>query len=407
MRTLNNYKRTPFHIRLREFNGNTMMVEVTDSPYGRMRDPEITYFNPELLPYLSKLGTPSHSGRMTREEMVVMGQIIGDMLFPTRVRRLFFRTIEQYYAPPALTPQSLRTGEGKGIRVLLEIDDSQLVIIPWEYCYIREFKHFSQTEPARRRGFLGLDDYISILRYEPYANEIQDDESSGYETAILPDENINVLFCAANPYDFSALNLVNEFDRITFDTPIQDVPKASIHTKKEFNITSDNLDKALQEKSWHIFHFSGHAGYLSRSAVSKEGQIYSISAENHRIDEKPSEDDRDWERRVERVLRQVMGGAAGHQIPGTSGPVRGVKHIIDPSRGVKHIIDPSRGVKHIIDPSRGVKHIIDPSRGVKHIIDPSRGLTSDVYDSLDRKEGLLLLEQRYNTHNWQITPLTA
>ena len=291
----NNYKRTPFHIRLREFDGSSMYVEVTDSPYGRMRNPEIAHFNPELLPYLSKLGTPSHSGRMSREEMVVMGQIIGDMLFPTRVRRLFFRTIEEYYDPVSRT-QSDQAGEG--IRILLEIDDNQLVVIPWEYCYIREFKHFSKTEPARRRGFLGLDDYISIIRYEPYANEIQSNDTAGYQTDILPEDQINILFCASNPYDFSALKLVNEFEGIDLESAKADSekPGLSINPEKLFNITTDKLTDTLERGPWHIFHFSGHAGYLPRSAVSREGQIYAISAENHRIDEKPSEEDRDWER---------------------------------------------------------------------------------------------------------------
>ena len=125
------YDRAQFTIRIRDLEQDRMFVEVINSPFGRMRRPEPVVFNRQVIPFIKKLANPLKEGEMTQEELIEMGQMLGDMLFPMQVRRMFMKSWEAVYKPE----------EKKGMRIILELDDDKLSLLPWEYVYIMEYKH--------------------------------------------------------------------------------------------------------------------------------------------------------------------------------------------------------------------------------------------------------------------------
>ena len=468
------FYRIPFGIRLYRFTGVDMLVEVVDSPFGRMRRPEVVRFNPELIFYLNKLGNPAISGAMSEDEMITMGQMIGDMLFPTKVRRLFFQTLDLVYKPEL----------DQGIRILLELDDEQLAVIPWEYAYLREFKlkgkinmdshdtwkrdHTDKENEIRsslksmevsgeemssemeeelnslfsekkwlqtwmnRFGFLGLDDHLSIVRFDSYVDEVFGGDAI-LDDAIDDENKINevdIMFSSSDPFDLGELNVSGEVEGIA--TALEELAsdKDSIDDKvisdggrtvtkerskitflDEHNLTRKSLEKSLQSGK-RIFHFSGHAGYLSRSDISNGGQAYSVVAKELLFHEKTSVADRKWERRMARALGRVLGGSAGRTLIGGPGNIRDIKDASDPLRDIKDASDPLRDIKDASDPLRDIKDASDPLRDIKDASDPLRGLgslsqrtsytlNSGVYDLIDRKEGLIVLEKEETTHFWQ------
>ena len=488
------FLRIPFGIRLYRFTGVDLLVEVVDSPFGRMRRPEVVRFNPELILYLNKLGNPTSSGAMSEDEMVTMGQMIGDMLFPTKVRRLFLQTLDRVYDP----------GKDCGIRILLELDDEQLAVIPWEYAYLREFKHkgcfkgkrlekwqeiqapltekmqaalsmlsieIEDQDPNQaaeitkkfnisnrelfndmklnqtwmnRFGFLGLDDFLSIVRYDSYVDEVFGGNAVVEKDPLGDGSKINevdIMFSSSDPFDLGELNVKGEIEGIEAaileDRGGENILVKNVHDKKEYtvktiygstikflneqNLTRKSLEKSLQSGK-RIFHFSGHAGYLSRSDISEGEQAFSVVAQESLFHEKTSVADRKWERRMARALGRVLGGSAGGSLIGGPGnirdiksasdPLRDIKSASDPLRDIKSASDPLRDIKSASDPLRDIKSASDPLRDIKSASDPLRGLgsmsqrtsytlNSGVYDLIDRKEGLIVLEKEETTHLWQ------
>jgi|GEM_PF-6378730 len=499
------FYRIPFGIRLYRFTGVDMLVEVVDSPFGRMRRPELVRFNPELLLYLSKLGNPALSGAMSSDEMITMGQMIGDMLFPTKVRRLFFQTLDLVYDPM----------NDQGIRILLELDDEQLSVIPWEYAYLREFIHrgcingdpietwredlidvenklvanlnmidvsgegmdpeteeetISLAEEKKwnqawvsRFGFLGLDDHLSIVRFDSYVDEVFGGDAVLDDA--LDDKNkkneVDIMFASSDPFDLGELNVTGEVEGIATalkedragesvsENKLLDGDEYTVTTEydstitylNKHNLTRTSLEKSLQSGK-RIFHFSGHAGYLARSDISDGGQAYSVVAQEMLFHEKTSVADRKWERRMARALGRVLGGSTGgtliggpgnlrdiknasdplrdiknasdplRDIKNASDPLRDIKNASDPLRDIKNASDPLRDIKNASDPLRDIKNASDPLRDIKNASDPLRGLgslsqrtsytlNSSVYDLIDRKEGLIVLEKEETTHLWQ------
>ena len=425
--------RIPFTLRIRDFNGYSMHVEVVDSPFGRMRQPEIVPFNPELILYLSKLGSPSLAGKLDDEELIIMGQIIGDMLFPTQVRRLFLQTIKHKYHP----------NNGEGIRVLLEIDDEQLTVIPWEYCYLQEFKFLREREMMESgviekiaeldgiedmHGFLGLDDYLSIIRYEPYVEKLLN-ITPEHLTTVEPQEEMKILFCAADPFDLGELNIAGEVESIVTkikktnkrteqrklsirpDEPVSELFDAE-RMEKEFDVTKEMLQKRLDEDlNSQVFHFSGHAGYISRFDVSQEGQVYDVIASQSHITEEPSDEDVEWERRITRALSRAFNSPGNGPAAGFKEGGRDIKNASNPLRDIKNASNPLRDIKNASNPLRDIKNASNPLRDIKNASNPLRGgladggnapfINSSVFDPLDRKEGVLVLEKGHTTHWWQ------
>ena len=133
---------TNFAVRLRDFNRGTIRVEVVDSPVGRMRTPVPVRFNPDVIRYVKKLANAHIEGEMRPEELIEMGQILGDMAMPLEVRRMFIQTWSILQAEKKKQANNKRLG----IRLLLELDDDFLSSLPWEYMYFHEYEHMRGLE---------------------------------------------------------------------------------------------------------------------------------------------------------------------------------------------------------------------------------------------------------------------
>ena len=123
-----------FTIRIRDYHEGTFMVEVVNSPVGRMRTPDVIEFNRDVVPYIKKLANPHVHGEMKDAELIEMGQMLGDMLFPITVRRMFFQSWSKYYSghptSAGMPENNGRDPSRTGIRILLELDDDNLAIVP-------------------------------------------------------------------------------------------------------------------------------------------------------------------------------------------------------------------------------------------------------------------------------------
>ncbi len=125
-----------FAIRLRDLNRGYFKVEVVHSPAGRMRTPDLVRFDREIIPYLKKRESPYVEGEMIDEEMIdeemiEMGEMLGDMLLPATVRRMFVKSWKTVHSRK----------KRRGLRLLLEVDDARLAVVPWEYVYSVEYLH--------------------------------------------------------------------------------------------------------------------------------------------------------------------------------------------------------------------------------------------------------------------------
>ncbi len=237
---------TNFTVRLRDRRGSRFCVEVVDSPVGRMRSPDIAELNPETLDYLDRMehprGTadnPDELGTrlMDTDELTEFGEMLGDMLFPPRVRRMLQKSlVETLHPGPARPPKpSTKNGDASGteeevgLRIVLAIDDPFLSTLPWEYAYLWEFQHMRELgdqqktalreqeiqdsdrdEKVKREqlrelqdevalnGFLVRHRRISIVRHESFVDQANSVSADiGQEVATL-----KLFLAAAAPTDF-------------------------------------------------------------------------------------------------------------------------------------------------------------------------------------------------------------
>ena len=108
---------TNFIIRLRDWYGDQFEVEVVDSPVGRMRFPEVVRFNNDIFPYLELLENPGKQDRLTKEDLIELGEALGDMLFPPGVRRMLRKSLAYIRE---------KDTDNQGLRLLLDVDDPGL-----------------------------------------------------------------------------------------------------------------------------------------------------------------------------------------------------------------------------------------------------------------------------------------
>ncbi len=187
---------TNFTVRLRDWNYGQFMVEVTHSPVGRMRAPDLARFRSDVLPFLDKLENPGTEDRLTKEDLIEFGEVLGDMLFPPRVRRMLQKSL-------AYVRQ-----QKQGLRLLLVVDDPLLSVLPWEYVYLWEYAYVRGRENDPMDGFLARDPLISIVRHESFVEMPEKKEAE-------PITKLRVFAGMAQPTDFGQeLELDKEFRKI-------------------------------------------------------------------------------------------------------------------------------------------------------------------------------------------------
>jgi CHAT domain-containing protein len=123
------------------------------------------------------------------------------------------------------------------------MDDPRLTQLPWELLY-------DDAEP----GFVGLSNRTPIVRYMELARGSAVPFSSG---------PLRLLCMVSSPSDLAPLDVAREREKVTHAL-------AETNQKVEVrwleNATARQLQNALLETDWHVFHYVGHGGFDAESA---------------------------------------------------------------------------------------------------------------------------------------------
>ena len=117
-------------------------VQVFTSPVGEGSSIQRSISN-ELQQYLVQ----QEERELDMDGIIQLGELLGDLLLPTPVRELFYRSLDK------LKPE-------QGLRLRLRLAPA-LADIPWEYLHIQR-----DSEGKDATGFLVLDPRISVVRHE-------------------------------------------------------------------------------------------------------------------------------------------------------------------------------------------------------------------------------------------------
>ena len=180
-----------FTIRLSGSDGERFAARVVDSPAGGMAEPEMVLYRAAVEPLLERLEAPGSHGHLTDRELVEMGELLGEMLLPPRVRELLRRSLVGLW--------SLAPAERRGLRLLLKLEDPWLESLPWEYLYMWEYRHLRKRGGKKAKlldGFLSRDPRVSIVRRVSAAAGTP----AGSPGALEADK-LNVVFALADPGD--------------------------------------------------------------------------------------------------------------------------------------------------------------------------------------------------------------
>ena len=137
------------------------------------------------------------------------------------------------------------TGPSQGLRIVLRVNAAELPQLPWELlCDPRngEFLALSRATPIVR--------YVELARGEP-------------ESEIQPP--VRILALAASPEDLPALDVGHERTRLEQAlAPWRETGQADLNWLA--GQTRHDLQAALQQGPWHVFHFVGHTGSMQTPA---------------------------------------------------------------------------------------------------------------------------------------------
>ncbi len=135
------------------------------------------------------------------------------------------------------------------LRIRLRVEAPELSILPWEFLY------------DAREG-----DYVSLLRETPVTRYLEMGLPADPLTIQPP---IRILGMVASPQGLPPLDAPLECQRMV-EAIDHLVDSHAVELKWVEGQTWRDLDRALQEGNWHIFHFVGHGGF---SAELGEGLI--------------------------------------------------------------------------------------------------------------------------------------
>jgi hypothetical protein len=176
------------------------------------------------------------SRRLNQDELINLGEMLAELLFPSSVRNLLKKSRE-------------KLGNDEGLRVRLRLDTYNLTDIPWEYVYIAHPN--SPAEQKGPEGFLALDRRLSLVRYEIM-------EQSPGEWDPIEQGPLRLVSLMANPKhgNYPKLKLEVEEGHIRNALKkLTDLELAFFHKG-----TLKELEDALEQEP-HIFHFAGHGQF--------------------------------------------------------------------------------------------------------------------------------------------------
>ena len=228
-------------------------VSVVQSPageaHGAMRFPYDTLALQSKLKSLQIALLRSAGSRRTASAEDVAVQELGRDLY----QALFAGDI----ASRLHVSRMIAKGAGKGVRIKLRILAPELLGLPWEYLY-----------DADGGNYLALAVSTPVVRYMPIAQPILPLE-------VTPP--LRILAMTAGPRDLGQLDAQRERERL--ETALEKlIQKGTIELEWVAGERWEDLQEALWNGPWHIFHFVGHGGFNERLGA---GVIYLTGADGN------------------------------------------------------------------------------------------------------------------------------
>jgi hypothetical protein len=223
-------------------DGTYQVRVIGQTPGGEMSAAQAetaTYNNQSLSGLLTKLDRR----RITKDELISLGEQLADLLLPGRVRALFQDSLKAIEA-------------GEALRLRLSISSLALAALPWEYTYL-------QRTPGEKveNDFLVLQPKISITRYETLGSTLEPLEDRG---------NIQIVVALAAPIDQPELNLDADENAIKTALDALKEKAPNVETAVLEHATRDGLLKSTPGAD--IFQFGGH-GVFEGSELTDDGKL--------------------------------------------------------------------------------------------------------------------------------------
>ena len=228
-----------FELEMREDNAAGYEVAVVKSPAGETRTTVTFPFGElELKNHLQALQIAllRSGGKrrriLTQEEQTVkaFGQALFDMVMTGTVGSLYYES------------QREAAHVDKGLRVKLRIHPPELASLPWEFLF-----------DPRRDEYICLSSHTPLVRYP-------DVPQPSLSLQVMPP--LRILGMIASPEGLDALDVPLEKQRV--ETALQTL-QAEGHVQLTWLAGQSwrELQQALWQETWHIFHFIGHGGFDS------------------------------------------------------------------------------------------------------------------------------------------------
>lgn len=209
----------------------TYLARVTGSPAGRAERAFTLPFQPlEVENFALKLGHRRGMRRMessSAAEARAFGQRLFNAVFAGEVALAYGRSIDE------------ARRSGGGLRIRLRLEDQSLASIPWE------FMHYEAKD-----DFLVLSKQTPLVRVLDVPRQLR---SAGVE---LP---LRILVMVSSPSDQDSLDVEAEYSRL--ETAMQDRITSGHVEMVRVNGSMSELQRALRQSKYHIFHFIGHGGF--------------------------------------------------------------------------------------------------------------------------------------------------
>ncbi|MGH3916813.1 MAG: CHAT domain-containing protein [Pseudonocardiaceae bacterium] len=167
-------------------------------------------------------------------------------------RRLFEAVVADDVRGLYLASAQRAREQGSTLRLVLRVRPPELARLPWEFLF----------DPGRQ-DYLGL--AIPLVRYP----DVLVPQQPLHVTAPL-----RILGMVARPGDQHALDVTNEQRRLR--NALMDLERdGTVELSWVTGQTYGDLQNALDEGQWHVFHFVGHGGY---DRVADEGTVALVDA---------------------------------------------------------------------------------------------------------------------------------
>jgi formylglycine-generating enzyme required for sulfatase activity len=229
-----------FDLEIGPGDGRAYPVAVLESPSGEARSVmQFPYDEIKLRLHLVELenvllrSATTRRVASTEDEKTVeqFGSTLFNALFTDEVRNRYEVSLERARM------------QGKGLRLKLRILAPELAALPWEFLY-----------DLRRSEYLCFSRQTPIVRYPTLPLSIQ-------PMAVTPP--LRILAMVASPRGLAALDVRSEKERLS--QPLETLRQAGLVELHWLEgQTWRDLQRAMRQGPWHVFHFIGHGGFDSR-----------------------------------------------------------------------------------------------------------------------------------------------